>query len=46
MTENIQNLANYDPFADTGESEDLKVDGYIRNFQMLMSRYSYSTKKW
>ena len=32
MTENIQNLAAYDPFADTGESQDLKVEGYIRKF--------------
>ncbi|RKO88972.1 translation initiation factor SUI1 [Blyttiomyces helicus] len=25
----IQNLASYDPFADTGEDTDLKVAGYI-----------------
>lgn len=35
MTENIQNLAAYDPFADTGDSEDLKVEGYIRIFLTL-----------
>ncbi|KNC97060.1 translation initiation factor SUI1 [Spizellomyces punctatus DAOM BR117] len=29
MSETIQNLASYDPFADTGEESDLKVQGYI-----------------
>ncbi|KAJ3027932.1 Eukaryotic translation initiation factor eIF-1 [Rhizophlyctis rosea] len=29
MSETIQNLASYDPFADTGEDSDAKATGYI-----------------
>ncbi|KAI8926661.1 translation initiation factor SUI1 [Entophlyctis helioformis] len=29
MSDAIQNLASYDPFADTGEDDELKVEGYI-----------------
>ena len=36
MSENIQNLASYDPFADTGDSEDLQVTGYIRMISWLI----------
>ncbi|KAL2917782.1 Eukaryotic translation initiation factor eIF-1 [Polyrhizophydium stewartii] len=29
MSESIQNLSKYDPFADTGEDSELSVEGYI-----------------
>ncbi|KAH6580738.1 hypothetical protein BASA61_009474, partial [Batrachochytrium salamandrivorans] len=29
MSESIQNLESYDPFADTGEDNELTVEGYI-----------------
>ena len=31
MSDNIQNLATYDPFADIGEENEVKVQNYIRN---------------
>jgi hypothetical protein len=32
---NIQNLAAYDPFADTGDADELKLEGYIRTSLFL-----------
>lgn len=47
MTDNITNLATYDPFADTGNTDEkLTIQGYIRMQIQFIFRYSYSTKKW
>jgi hypothetical protein len=47
MTDNITNLATYDPFADTGNTDEkLTIQGYIRTQTPLTYRYSNSTKKW
>ncbi len=43
MSDKIQNLAAYDPFADTGENEDLKVAGYIRKMSFFL-KYNLSIK--
>jgi translation initiation factor SUI1 len=39
---NIQNLAAYDPFADTGDADELKLAGYIREFNVLQRIYEYT----
>lgn len=42
MTSNIQNLTAYDPFADTGENEELKVEGYVRKCFFIITNKTFA----